>query len=105
MAYNDLREFIKVLEKNGELKRVSAKVDPVLEVAEITDRVSKNYGEALLFENVDGSDHDIVINIFGSIKRMCMALEVDDLDDLGERIINLVDKNTPQNFMGTEKRN
>ena len=99
MAYNDLREFIKVLEKNGELKRVSAKVDPVLEVAEITDRVSKNYGEALLFENVDGSDHDIVINIFGSIKRMCMALEVDDLDDLGERIINLVDKNTPQNFM------
>ena len=99
MAYNDLREFIKALEKKGELKRVSAKVDPILEVAEITDRVSKNYGEALLFENVDGSDHDIVINIFGSIKRMCMALEVDDLDDLGERIINLVDKNTPQNFM------
>ena len=64
MAYNDLREFVKALEKAGELKRVSAKVDPILEVAEITDRVSKNYGEALLFENVDGSDHDIVINIF-----------------------------------------
>ena len=99
MAYNDLREFIKDLEKKGELKRVSAEVDPILEVAEITDRVSKNYGEALLFENVADSDHNIVINLFGSIKRMCMALGVDDLDELGERIIHLVDKNTPQNFM------
>ena len=99
MAYNDLRDFIKALEKAGEIKKVNAKVDPILEVAEITDRVSKEYGPALMFENVDGSDHNIVINIFGSIKRMCMALEVDDLDALGNRIINLMDKNTPQNFM------
>ena len=99
MAYNDLREFIKALEKAGELKRVSVEVDPILEVAEITDRISKKYGEALIFENVKGSDHNIAINLFGSIKRMCMALGVDDLDDLGNRIINLVDKNTPQNFM------
>ena len=87
MAYNDLRDFIKALEKAGEIKKINAKVDPILEVAEITDRVSKEYGPALMFENVDGSDHNIVINIFGSIKRMCMALEVDDLDELKKDLV------------------
>ncbi len=99
MAYNDLRDFLSALEKAGELRRVKAEADPELEITEITDRVSKNFGPALLFENAKGSAHSLAINIFGSEKRMCMALEVDSLDDLGARIINLVDKNVPQNLM------
>ena len=99
MAYKDLRSFIKKLEKEGELVRVREEVDPVLEITEITDRVSKKHGPALLFENVKGSKHPVLINAFGSEKRMNLALEVDDLNELGSRIINLVDRNVPQNFM------
>lgn len=99
MAYKDLREFIKKLEKEGELVRVQEEVDPILEITEITDRVSKRYGPALLFENVKGSSFPVLINTFGSEKRMNMALEVEKLEELGERIINLIDRNVPQNFM------
>lgn len=100
MAYKDLRSFIKKLEKEGELVRVKEEVDPVLEITEITDRVSKKHGPALLFEKVKGSKHPLLINAFGSEKRMNLALEVDDLNELGRRIINLVDRNVPQNFYG-----
>lgn len=99
MAYNDLREFLSALEKAGELKKVKVEVDSNLEITEVTDRVSKAYGPALIFENVKDSNFPLTINIFGSEKRMCMALEVDSLDELGERIIGLIDKNVPQTFM------
>lgn len=90
MAYKDLREFIYRLEQEGELKRIKAEVDPVLEITEITDRVSKAYGPALLFENVRGSDMPVLINAFGSPKRMAMSLQVNQLDDIADEIMALL---------------
>ncbi len=89
MAYRDLREFIEVLEKCGELKRISVEVDPELEITEITDRVSKAYGPALLFEKVKGSKIPLVINSMGSYKRMALALETDSLDKIAQEIADL----------------
>lgn len=103
MAYDDLRSFIKVLEEAGELKRVSVEVDPVYEITEITDRISKEHGPAILFENTKGSDYSLVINMFGSEKRMCMALELDDLDELGRRMMSLFEKNVPKSMMDKVK--
>ena len=76
MAYSSLRDFVKELEQAGELKRIKAEVSPNLEITQITDRVSKAEGPALLFENVEGSDMPLLINAFGSYKRMAMALEI-----------------------------
>ncbi|HHW60424.1 MAG TPA: menaquinone biosynthesis decarboxylase [Syntrophomonadaceae bacterium] len=90
MAYKDLREFIYRLEQEGELKRIKAEVDPVLEITEITDRVSKAYGPALLFENVRGSDMPVLINAFGSPQRMAMSLQVNQLDDIADEIMALL---------------
>lgn len=91
MAYQDLREFINRLEREGELKRINALVDPDLEITEITDRISKAYGPALLFENVKGSDMPVLINAFGSRKRMSMALGVESLGDIAEEISDLLE--------------
>ena len=112
MAYNDLREWIAALERAGELKRIKTEVDPVLEIAEITDRVSKgNFagegaratlnpgGPALLFENPKSSDIPVLINQFGSEKRMRMALGVDSLDEVADRIRQLMDVKSPQGFL------
>ncbi len=74
MAYKNLQAFIKELEKHCELKRISVEVDPYLEITEITDRVSKSNGPALLFENVKDSAYPVLINAFGSYRRMAMAL-------------------------------
>ena len=85
MAYYDLREWISALDKAGELMRIKAEADPILEIAEITDRVSKwgprgvhgPGGPALLFENVKGyPGSKLLINQFGSEYRMRMALDV-----------------------------
>ena len=75
MAYKNQQQFIEALEKAGELIRIKAYVNPQLEMAEITDRVSKsgNGGKALLFENT-GYDFPVLMNAYGSEKRMCMAL-------------------------------
>ena len=75
MAYRDLREFIRRLEKEGELKRISAEVDPVLEITEITDRVTKAGGPALLFERPKGSRVPVAINLLGSHRRVNLALD------------------------------
>ena len=96
MAYNDLREFIRKLEKEGELKRIAAEVDPVLEITEITDRVTKSGGPALLFEKPKGSPHPLLINMLGSARRMNLALEVDSLDDVASRIRSYLDFQSPQ---------
>ena len=94
MAYTNIREFIVKLEQQGELVRIKAEVDAVLEIAEITDRVSKEQGtsnKALLFEHAKGSSFPVLTNAFGSMKRMCLALEVQSLDDIGQRIREIVD--------------
>lgn len=90
MAYHNQDDFIKALEKAGELIRIKTFVDPKLEIAEITDRVSKsgNGGKALLFENT-GFDFPVLMNAYGSEKRMCMALGVTHLDDVALEIEQL----------------
>ncbi|MBA2422638.1 MAG: menaquinone biosynthesis decarboxylase [Chitinophagales bacterium] len=85
MAYKALRHFVEDLEKAGELLRVKEYVNPHLEITEIVDRFSKHNGRALLFEN-NGSDFPLLINAFGSQKRICMALGVDHLDDISGEI-------------------
>jgi 4-hydroxy-3-polyprenylbenzoate decarboxylase len=89
MAYKNLQEFIDKLEKEGELKRISVPVDIHLEISEITDRVSKTRGSALLFENT-GYDFPLLINAFGSEKRMCLSLGVDSLDEISGQITKLM---------------
>lgn len=88
MAYKNLQHFIKVLEDAGELVRIREYVNPRLEITEITDRVSKEYGPALLFENT-GYDFPVLINAMGTEKRMAMALGVDKLDDIAHEIEGL----------------
>ncbi|MHB1125681.1 MAG: menaquinone biosynthesis decarboxylase [Bacillota bacterium] len=90
MAYKDLRHFIRVLEEKGLLKRIKGEVDPVLEITEVTDRISKSHGPALLFEKVKGSPYPVLINAFGSFERMCLALEVEHLDAIGEELGSLL---------------
>jgi 4-hydroxy-3-polyprenylbenzoate decarboxylase len=114
LAYNDLREWIAALERAGELKRIETEVDPALEIAEITDRVSKSKfagnrgrpmpgGPALLFENPVGSKVPVLINQFGSERRMRMALEVDSLDQVADRIRQFMDVKSPQGFLDKVK--
>jgi len=133
LAYDDLREWIKALERAGELRRIRTEADPILEITEIADRVSKsgwgtvagdgihaaNQGEgartiqagptqpggsALLFENVKGyPGSPLLINQFGSERRMRMALEVDSLDDIAERIRGFLDVKSPQGFLDKVK--
>lgn len=90
MSYRNQKEFIEALENAGELVRIRSYVDPRLEIAEITDRVSKlpGGGKALLFENT-GYDFPVLMNAYGSQKRMCMALGVSDLDDVARDIEQL----------------
>jgi 4-hydroxy-3-polyprenylbenzoate decarboxylase len=99
VAYSDLRAFIKKLEKEGELKRISAEVDPVLEITEITDRVTKAGGPALFFEKPKGSRHPLLINSLGSHRRVNLALEVDDLDEVAARIRSYLDFQSPQGLL------
>lgn len=88
MSYSGLTNFIKELEKKNELIRIKQFIDPVLEITEITDRVTKSGGKALLFENT-GTDFPVLINVFGSDLRMSMAIGRDNLDDAGIEIENL----------------
>jgi len=107
LAYESLREWIKALERAGELKRVEAEVSPVLEMAEIADRAAKSGkgtkhagGPALLFENVAGyKGARVLMNQFGSDKRMKMALEVDSLEEIAERIELLLHPVAPVGLM------
>jgi 4-hydroxy-3-polyprenylbenzoate decarboxylase len=91
MAYRDLQDFIKNLNKKGLLKTIDLEVNPELEITEIADRVMKSNGPALLFENVKGSRYPVFINGFGTYERMCMALGVQSLDDIGGDIAEFFD--------------
>src|SRR5215831_10974186 len=88
MPYRSLQHYIDALENAGELVRIREYVNPKLEITEITDRISKNQGPALLFENT-GTAFPLLINAFGSRKRICMALGVSDLDDVSKEIEGL----------------
>jgi 4-hydroxy-3-polyprenylbenzoate decarboxylase len=111
LAYDDLRDWIKALDRAGELKRIRTEADPILEITEIADRVSKSRdqqgivgGKALLFENVKGySGAQLLINQFGSARRMRLALEVDSLDEIAERIRGFMDVKSPQGFLDKVK--
>jgi 4-hydroxy-3-polyprenylbenzoate decarboxylase len=115
LAYDDLRDWIRALEKHGELKSIHEEVSPELEITEITDRVSKigargragtpgavkgKYapgGPALLFENVKGHPgHKVLMNQFGSERRMALALGVERLDEIAERIHGLMNVKAPE---------
>ncbi len=101
MKYKDLREFVTFLESKGELKRISAPVSCELEIAEICDRVVKRGGPALLFENVEGYDIPVLINMYGTEQRMAWALGVEKLDDLVaevQRLLGLM-QGPPQGIM------
>ncbi|MDO9108955.1 MAG: menaquinone biosynthesis decarboxylase [Coriobacteriia bacterium] len=112
MAIKDLREFIALLESKGQLKRITAEVDPLLEIGEITDRVSKMGGPALLFENpidrATGTRYatPVAINLMGSYERMAWALGVDadtgtwrDLDAKAKQIMELLPLDAPASVM------
>jgi 4-hydroxy-3-polyprenylbenzoate decarboxylase len=91
MPFASLTDFIDALRRAGELVAVNAPVDPYLEIGEITDRVVKAGGPALLFRNVRGSDFPVLTNQFGTQRRMSMALDASNLDEVGARIANLID--------------
>jgi 4-hydroxy-3-polyprenylbenzoate decarboxylase len=93
MSYSGLAEFVNELEEKNELIRIKQFVDPVLEITEITDRVTKSGGKALLIEN-NGTHFPVLINAFGSDKRMAMATGRTNLDDAGEEIVNLFNNMT-----------
>ena len=99
MPIDDLRHFIEVLKEAGELTEVDAEVDPDLEVSEITDRVSKARGPALLFRNPKGSTMPILINQFGSMKRMSLALGGEDLDAVAGRLSQVLEMQVPQGLV------
>ncbi|GAB6157804.1 menaquinone biosynthesis decarboxylase [Desulfotomaculum varum] len=90
MAYQDLRDYMKTLENRGLLKRITTEVSVDLEITEITDRVCKMGGPTLLFENVKGYDMPVVTNLMGSLEHMKLALQVDDLDDIGKQIMEFL---------------
>src|SRR4051794_3384718 len=92
----DLREWIALLEREGELVRVTAEVDPHLEVTEIVDRVVKSGGPALLFERPKGAQHPLLINQFGTERRMCMAFGVETLDDIADRDGDILEMQPPE---------
>jgi 4-hydroxy-3-polyprenylbenzoate decarboxylase len=99
VAYKDLREFITRLEAAGELKRISAEIDPVLEITEITQRVTRAGGPALLFERPKGSRIPLLINLLGSERRINLALESNSLDDVASRIRGFLDLQAPQGLL------
>src|SRR4029450_12866401 len=99
--FKDLNAFISALEKGRELARIGEPVSPDLEIAAVTDRVSKSPGggPALLFEKPTGFDMPVAINLYGSMKRMCMALGVKSLDDRAREIEELTNPKMPTGML------
>ena len=103
MAYNDLRDFIAALEKNGELQRIPFEVDPYLEITAFADRSVKNNGPALLFEKPKGSKIPVLVNSMASMKRMELALQVHKVDQIAARITEYLQMKMPEGIMGKLK--
>jgi 4-hydroxy-3-polyprenylbenzoate decarboxylase len=101
MSFKDLREFISLLEQEGELKRITAEVDPNLEITEIADRCLRNGGPALLFENPKGSSVPLLANLFGNTKRIALAMGQQDLEglrDVGRLLAFLKEPSPPKGW-------
>jgi 4-hydroxy-3-polyprenylbenzoate decarboxylase len=119
VGYESLREFVKALDRASELKRVKTEVDPVLEVTEVLQRLRREalnggevnehgpkpaaLGPALLFEKPKGSRYPLLVNAFGSVRRMELAFEVEKLDDVAARIRDLLQPQTPQGLFDKMK--
>jgi 4-hydroxy-3-polyprenylbenzoate decarboxylase len=99
MPFDSLRDFVEALDRAGQLHRIESAVDPKLEISEITNRVVKRGGPALLFTNVRTSQYPVLTNQFGTRRRMAMALGVDTLDEAGDRIRKLLDLSLPESAM------
>ena len=99
MAYTDLRDFISRLERDNELVRVKHRVNPELEITEIADRTVKRGGPALLFENVEGSEIPVLINHFGSARRMAAALGVESVEEIAWEIESLIASEVPGSLL------
>lgn len=99
MSFKDLRDFIDLLEQEGELKRISTEVDPYLEVTEISDRTLRAGGPALLFENPKGSSIPLLANLFGNTRRIALAMGQEDLDGLRDvgKLLAFLKEPTPPN--------
>jgi 4-hydroxy-3-polyprenylbenzoate decarboxylase len=105
LAYQDLQEFVSVLERHGELRRITEPVSPHLEVSEICDRAVKSGGPALLFTHLTrrgGGRYEmpLLINTFGSERRMALALETESLDTLAGEIASFLEPEVPDSLMG-----
>ena len=99
MKYNDLRDFIKQLEKLGLLKRISQEIDPYLEMTEISDRTLRAQGPALLFENPKGYNIPVLANLFGTTERVALAMGQKDpaaLREVGELMAELKEPEPPK---------
>jgi 4-hydroxy-3-polyprenylbenzoate decarboxylase len=103
VAYENLSDFLKVLEERGELVRIRQRVSPRLEISEIADRAVKDGGPALLFENVEGSAMPVAINTFGSRQRMMRALQIDSWDEWDSRLEFFLDPKPPEGILGKLK--
>jgi 4-hydroxy-3-polyprenylbenzoate decarboxylase len=100
----DMQSLVAELESRGWLKRIKASVDPVLEITEINDRVVKAGGPALLFENVRGSTMPVLINTFGTLERMCLALGAESLDEIAARVKLIIKPEIPTTLLEKLKK-
>ncbi len=101
MAFNGLDDFVRHLEKRGQLRRIKTPVSNLLEITEVTDRVSKGpaaQNVALLFERVEGYDMPVLINLFGSRQRMAWALGVDDIEEVRHKIAKMLALDMPRSW-------
>ena len=99
MPFEDLRSFLRALEKRKELIRIPFEVDPYLEITEFADRAVKGGGPALLFEKPTGSNVPVAINLFASMRRMELALDVGSVDDVAERIAGFLQMQKPESLL------
>jgi len=99
MPASDLRSWIDLLRRENELVEVEAEVDPHLEITEIVDRTVKSCGPALLFRHVKGSEHPLLINQFGTERRMCLAFGEPSLDSVGRKLEDVLEMQPPQGLV------
>jgi 4-hydroxy-3-polyprenylbenzoate decarboxylase len=101
MSYEcrNLSDLVARLEREGELRRIRAEVDPILEITEIADRVSKRMGPALLFERVKNSAYPVLINVFGSYRRTALALGVSNVEEIARRVQDMLDFKAPASML------
>lgn len=101
MSFKDLRDFLELLEQEGELKRIQTEVDPYLEITEISDRTLRSGGPALLFENPKGSSVPLLANLFGNTRRIALAMGQEDitgLRDVGKLLAFLKEPTPPSGW-------